>query len=237
MCIRDRPDGVVGAGTHTGQTNADRRDRYRAGDAEPHVTLGPGDVVAGRYELIRMLGGGQGGRVYVAFDRHLGREVALRFVEACDRAVSAGLLAGVRRLAAVPPDPLPAVPVRSARPTAGGAGIGDRASRLRAGPELHLGAADQRAHPRTRGHHHDPDDHHDEPNVDDHHDGTARARGADDTDRSRGSDDHRDRPRRHRAGQPGDRHAGTAPAACAGPDPCADGPGTSHHGASAVVPR
>ena len=65
------------------------------------MTLGPGDVVAGRYELIRMLGGGDAGRVYVAFDRHLSREVALRFVEAGDRTAAAALLDEGRRMASV----------------------------------------------------------------------------------------------------------------------------------------
>ena len=110
----------IGAGTHAGQPNADRIGRYRGRDVESRVTLGPGDVVAGRYELIRMLGGGEGGRVYVAFDRHLSREVALRFVEAGDRAVAAALLDEGRRMAAVQADLAQAVPVLDAGEIDGG---------------------------------------------------------------------------------------------------------------------
>ena len=80
----------------------------------------PGDVVAGRYELIRMLGGGDGGRVYVAFDRHLSREVALRFVEAGDRAVAAALLEEGRRMAAIQSDSPQAVSVLDAGEIDGG---------------------------------------------------------------------------------------------------------------------
>ncbi len=65
------------------------------------MTLGPGAVVADRYELIRMLGGGPAsGRVYLAFDRHLDREVALRVVERDPRAAEV-LLADGRRMSAV----------------------------------------------------------------------------------------------------------------------------------------
>lgn len=84
------------------------------------MTLGPGDVVAGRYELIRMLGGGEGGRVYVAFDRHLSREVVLHFVEAGDRALAAALLDEGRRMAAVQSDLPQAVPVLDAGEIDGG---------------------------------------------------------------------------------------------------------------------
>lgn len=86
------------------------------------MTLGPGDVVAGRYELIRMLGGGDAGRVYVAFDRHLSREVALRFVEAGDRVAAAALLDEGRRMAAVQADLPQAVAVLDAGETDGGGG-------------------------------------------------------------------------------------------------------------------
>ena len=56
----------------------------------------------------------------MAFDRHLGREVALRFVEAGDRAVSAGLLEEGRRMAAVQSDLPQAVPVLDAGEMDGG---------------------------------------------------------------------------------------------------------------------
>ena len=84
------------------------------------MTLGPGDVVAGRYDLIRMLGGGDGGRVYVAFDRHLSREVALRFVEAGDRAAAAALLEEGRRMASVQSDSPQAISVLDAGEIDGG---------------------------------------------------------------------------------------------------------------------
>jgi beta-lactam-binding protein with PASTA domain len=84
------------------------------------VTLGPGDVVAGRYELIRMLGGGDGGRVYVAYDRHLSREVVLRLVEAGDRAVAAALLEEGRRMASVQAELPQAVSVLDAGEIDGG---------------------------------------------------------------------------------------------------------------------
>ena len=48
------------------------------------MPLGPGDVVDGRYELVRPLGGGDLGRVFVAYDRPLDRRVALRLVEPGD---------------------------------------------------------------------------------------------------------------------------------------------------------
>lgn len=83
------------------------------------MTLGPGDAVAGRYELIRMLGGGEGGRVYVAYDRHLAREVALRFVEG-DAAAADTLLAEGRRMSALGADSPQAVAVLDAGPIDGG---------------------------------------------------------------------------------------------------------------------
>ncbi len=82
--------------------------------------MGPGDVVAGRYELIRMLGGGDGGRVYVAYDRHLSREVALRLVQAGDRVVAGALLEEGRRMASVQSDLPQAVPVLDAGEIDGG---------------------------------------------------------------------------------------------------------------------
>ena len=63
--------------------------------------LGPGDVVADRYDLIRALGGGEAGRVYVALDRRLGREVALRFVGPGDSASAETLLEEARRMSSV----------------------------------------------------------------------------------------------------------------------------------------
>lgn len=63
--------------------------------------MGPGDAVGGRYELIRMLGGGEGGRVYVAYDRHLEREVALRLVEGGPSEAADMLLEEGRRMADV----------------------------------------------------------------------------------------------------------------------------------------
>lgn len=64
------------------------------------MTLGPGDIVADRYEPIRLLGGGEAGRVYVALDRHLGREVALRLVEG-DPSAAATLLEEGRVMSSV----------------------------------------------------------------------------------------------------------------------------------------
>ena len=64
------------------------------------MTLGPGDTLAGRYELMRMIGGGPAGRVYVAYDRHLEREVALRFVMG-DADASETLLDEGRRMSAL----------------------------------------------------------------------------------------------------------------------------------------
>lgn len=85
------------------------------------MTLGPGDVVADRYEPIRLLGGGEAGRVYVAFDRHLGREVALRLVDGGDRAAAAALLEEGRVMSAVHGHSPAAVAVLDAGEIEGGA--------------------------------------------------------------------------------------------------------------------
>lgn len=84
------------------------------------MALGPGDVVGGRYELIRMLGGSAAGRVYVAYDRHLAREVAIRFVEPGDQTAAAALLEEGRRMASVQFDSLQGIPVLDAGEIPGG---------------------------------------------------------------------------------------------------------------------
>jgi len=84
------------------------------------VTLGPGDLVASRYELVRMLGGGDAGRVYLAYDRHLAREVALRFVEAGDPTAAETLLDEGRRMARVQFDCPQAIAVLDAGEIPGG---------------------------------------------------------------------------------------------------------------------
>lgn len=67
------------------------------------MTLGPGAVVAGRYEIVRALGGDPGsGHVFLAHDRDLEREVALRVVEGAPAAARM-LLADGRRMSAVHP--------------------------------------------------------------------------------------------------------------------------------------
>ena len=65
------------------------------------MTLNLGDVVNGRYELVRRLGGGDLGEVYVAYDRPLDRRVALRLVEPDDAAAGAVLVEDTRRMNAV----------------------------------------------------------------------------------------------------------------------------------------
>jgi serine/threonine protein kinase len=75
------------------------------------VPLGPGDVVDGRYELLRPLGGGDVGRVFVAYDRPLDRRVALRLVEPGDAAGDRALVEDTRRMNAVQFSSLTAVPV------------------------------------------------------------------------------------------------------------------------------
>ena len=65
------------------------------------MTLRLGDVIDGRYELVRRLGGGELGEVFVAYDRPLDRQVALRLVEAGDSAGDAALVEDTRRMNAV----------------------------------------------------------------------------------------------------------------------------------------
>ena len=75
------------------------------------MALGPGDVVDGRYELVRKLGGGVLGEVFVAYDRPLDRRVALRLVEPGDPAGDEALVEDTRRMNAVQFSSLNAVPV------------------------------------------------------------------------------------------------------------------------------
>jgi hypothetical protein len=75
------------------------------------MTPGVGDVVDARYELLRELGGDPTGRVFVARDRPLDREVALRVVDAGDPAAVEALRGEARRMAAVQFDSAQAVPV------------------------------------------------------------------------------------------------------------------------------
>ncbi len=72
---------------------------------------GVGDVIDARYELLRDLGGDRTGRVFVARDRPLGREVALRLVDAGDSAAVEALRGEARRMAAVQFDCAQAVAV------------------------------------------------------------------------------------------------------------------------------
>ena len=75
------------------------------------MSLGPSDVVAGRYELIRPLGGGDHGRVFLADDRHLDRRVVLRVVEPGHPERAATLRDEGRMMSAVQFDCLQAIPV------------------------------------------------------------------------------------------------------------------------------
>ena len=75
------------------------------------MTLGPSDVVVGRYELLRALGGSDDAAVFVAYDRHLAREVVLRVVEPGHPAAAAALLDEGRMMASAQFDSLPAIPV------------------------------------------------------------------------------------------------------------------------------
>jgi hypothetical protein len=60
-----------------------------------------GDVIDARYELVRDLGGERVGRVFAARDRPLGRDVALRVVDAADSAKVEALRRESRRMSAV----------------------------------------------------------------------------------------------------------------------------------------
>lgn len=75
------------------------------------MSLGPTDVVAGRYELIRPLGGRDPGRVFLARDRHLSRQVVIRVVEPGNPEQAAALLDEGRMLAAAQYDSLQGIPV------------------------------------------------------------------------------------------------------------------------------
>ncbi len=96
------------------------------------MTFGPGTVVADRFELVREIGGGEMGRVWVARDRHLGgREVALRAVHAADPGV---LLEEARRMGEAHAHTPAAIAVLDIIPTEGGGGY--VASELVAGTAL-----------------------------------------------------------------------------------------------------
>ncbi len=75
------------------------------------MSLGPSDVVAGRYELIRPLGGGDSAAVFVADDRHLSRRVVIRVVEPGHPDRAAALRDEGRMMSAVQFDCLQAIPV------------------------------------------------------------------------------------------------------------------------------
>lgn len=98
------------------------------------MTPGVGDVVDARYELLRDLGGDRTGRVFVARDRPLGREVALRVVDASDPVAVAALRGESRRMAAVMFDSAQAVPVLDEGET--GDGVAYVASELISGLTL-----------------------------------------------------------------------------------------------------
>jgi hypothetical protein len=84
------------------------------------VTFGAGGLVADRFELVREIGGGDLGRVWVARDRHLdGREVALRIVAAADPGV---LLEEARWMADAHAHSPAAIAVLDIVPTPGGGG-------------------------------------------------------------------------------------------------------------------
>jgi serine/threonine protein kinase len=50
----------------------------RARDAEPEAQLAPGFEIAGRFRIVRLLGVGGMGTVYLARDQSLDREVAIK---------------------------------------------------------------------------------------------------------------------------------------------------------------
>ncbi|HET6691922.1 MAG TPA: PASTA domain-containing protein [Miltoncostaeaceae bacterium] len=96
------------------------------------MTFGPGALVADRFELVREIGGGELGRVWVARDRHLGgREVALRIVAAADPGV---LLEEARWMGDAHAHTPAAIAVLDVVPTPGGGGY--VASELVAGTPL-----------------------------------------------------------------------------------------------------
>jgi beta-lactam-binding protein with PASTA domain len=96
------------------------------------VSFGPGALVADRFELVRQIGGGELGRVWVARDRHLGgREVALRIVAAADPGV---LLEEARWMGDAHAHTPAAIAVLDVVPTPGGGGY--VASELVAGTPL-----------------------------------------------------------------------------------------------------
>lgn len=84
------------------------------------MTFGEGGLVADRWDLVREIGGGDLGRVWVARDRHLdGREVALRIVAAADPGV---LLEEARWMADAHVHTPAAIAVLDIVPTPGGGG-------------------------------------------------------------------------------------------------------------------
>ncbi|MGE0026508.1 MAG: PASTA domain-containing protein [Thermoleophilia bacterium] len=84
------------------------------------MTYGPGTLMADRFELVREIGGGEMGSVWVARDRHLGgREVALRLVHAADPGV---LLEEARWMGDAHAHTPAAIAVLDIIPTAGGGG-------------------------------------------------------------------------------------------------------------------
>ena len=86
----------------------------------PTDDLRPRRLVADRFELVREIGGGELGRVWVARDRHLGgREVALRIVAAADPGV---LLEEARWMGDAHAHTPAAIAVLDIIPTPGGGG-------------------------------------------------------------------------------------------------------------------
>ena len=96
------------------------------------MTYGPGTVMADRFELVREIGGGDLGTVWVARDRHLGGpEVALRLVPAADPGL---LLEEARWMGDAHAHTPAAIAVLDVVPTPGGGGY--VASELVAGTPL-----------------------------------------------------------------------------------------------------
>ena len=69
-------------------------------DPSSPLTLSPGHLVAGRYELVELLGEGGHGAVYRALQKPLGREVAIKMILA-EAALSDGMLERFTREAAL----------------------------------------------------------------------------------------------------------------------------------------